>query len=839
MRINEIVIEGFRGFNGRRIITLDSSLTLIYAPNSYGKTSISESLEWLLYGSTSKVRRAEFKDEYKGSYRNVHFSTDDNPIVSIACVHNGENYKLEAELLEKDIIQRRLNHIEVENWEEIINPDLAQKPFIVQHDLKELLLVKPSERFTKFASLLGFDELDSIQKDIVDFCTKPEGSFSVEAKRLLAEKELLLEKMGTNEHLTDVSVVVNSKNNTVENILKAVSECAVVKLKELGRPDIDQTSFNLTELSEEINTARLELEKRVFKGSISIGEEFLVDIETFETNQEYLAAVVASELLPAATRLAELRTADELTHRAELLGLGLNLIQEKPDECPLCGQELTQPIRDHIQVEHKELQESLGDDSIIKERVTTLTSLFESVEQTLQTTSGQIIEALKGLDELDDDDIQTIQQLLGSEGDSHAESIVVAKAELDQLLPSLKSVDDMCRTELERMRLAVKTAPVKEDEYTELGSKLIDIASKSSGIRTVIESHKDVLRDASVVLSTRIASEAGTEQLNLLQEVLSCSKDLQTAENIEMLQAGLKELRSSTVQFVSEKILELITGSLSDQVDEWYGMLRTEGDPDVHFDGFDIERTKSGTLKARRIDIRARSYDQSLPSAVSSLSESKLNALGLCISIAVNNEPENPFEFLVIDDPIQSWDVEHETKFIEILRSLMSEGKQLVVLSHNHPWVLKLRKGLRSISGKYLEITGYNQDGPIITELPWDTWENRLNEVDAIAKDLSADSDKIQRAEQDLRHVITELVSDVCESVTGRKTNPSNINKTKARKMLLESGAEDSMVDRISLMLESIDDAHHSGDEYQPNREKLSQYLSYAHELRNWVKGIG
>ena len=66
MRINEIVIEGFRGFNGRRIITLDSSLTLIYAPNSYGKTSISESLEWLLYGSTSKVQRAEFKDEYKG-----------------------------------------------------------------------------------------------------------------------------------------------------------------------------------------------------------------------------------------------------------------------------------------------------------------------------------------------------------------------------------------------------------------------------------------------------------------------------------------------------------------------------------------------------------------------------------------------------------------------------------------------------------------------------------------------------------------------------------------------------------------------------------------------------
>ena len=138
---------------------------------------------------------------------------------------------------------------------------------------------------------------------------------------------------------------------------------------------------------------------------------------------------------------------------------------------------------------------------------------------------------------------------------------------------------------------------------------------------------------------------------------------------------------------------------MTSEVMSWYEQIRTTGDPDVHFDGFDIERTKTGELKARRVSIKARSYGKDLPSAVSSLSESKLNALGLCVSVASNLKGESPFNFIIIDDPIQSWDAEHETQFIGVVRKLVERGKQVILMSHNKGWIEKVCQGCRTING--------------------------------------------------------------------------------------------------------------------------------------------
>src|SRR6266480_6874613 len=72
VRIDQLKIQGFRGFNALQTLTFHSRLTVIYAPNSYGKTSISEAIEWLLYGTTSKLDHADSKEQYRGSLRNQH-----------------------------------------------------------------------------------------------------------------------------------------------------------------------------------------------------------------------------------------------------------------------------------------------------------------------------------------------------------------------------------------------------------------------------------------------------------------------------------------------------------------------------------------------------------------------------------------------------------------------------------------------------------------------------------------------------------------------------------------------------------------------------------------------
>src|SRR5882724_3588219 len=73
MRLRQLSVAGFRGFNSVRTVEFSDTLTLLSAPNSHGKTSITEALEFLLYGQTSKVESADSKDEYKDSYANRHY----------------------------------------------------------------------------------------------------------------------------------------------------------------------------------------------------------------------------------------------------------------------------------------------------------------------------------------------------------------------------------------------------------------------------------------------------------------------------------------------------------------------------------------------------------------------------------------------------------------------------------------------------------------------------------------------------------------------------------------------------------------------------------------------
>ncbi len=109
MKINTVVIRGFRGFNQEQLIDLHPALTLIYGQNSYGKTSITEAVEWLLYGRTSKVDRGESKEEYKGSYRNCHLDGGISTFVKVRFSSEAKLTEFEAELVGEDGFDRRVD----------------------------------------------------------------------------------------------------------------------------------------------------------------------------------------------------------------------------------------------------------------------------------------------------------------------------------------------------------------------------------------------------------------------------------------------------------------------------------------------------------------------------------------------------------------------------------------------------------------------------------------------------------------------------------------------------------------------------------------------------------
>jgi AAA domain len=174
-RIKSLTVQGFRGFNKLHgPMEFDENITLIYGQNSYGKTSISEALEWLLYGITSKMEAAtNNKTEYQGSYRNIHFPDTDVPFVeAVFILDDGSEAVYRGELQEGDEIQRYLNKEKVDNWPWALDAINDPKPFILQHALKNLLLASPSDRYQGFTKLIGEEELGNLQEHFISLSTK-------------------------------------------------------------------------------------------------------------------------------------------------------------------------------------------------------------------------------------------------------------------------------------------------------------------------------------------------------------------------------------------------------------------------------------------------------------------------------------------------------------------------------------------------------------------------------------------------------------------------------------------------------------------------------------------
>jgi hypothetical protein len=190
----------------------------------------------------------------------------------------------------------------------------------------------------------------------------------------------------------------------------------------------------------------------------------------------------------------------------------------------------------------------------------------------------------------------------------------------------------------------------------------------------------------------------------------------------------------------------------------------------------------------------------------------------------------------LIDDPIQSWDRDHELQFINVIRELIERGKQVVLLSHNGEWIRQVRTVCADFNGLYYEITGYTEDGPSIRSLPWVEPRQRLQTILAVLEDQSADSIRLQQAEEELRQVLHQLACTLFEGIKKQSKNPANLNAAKVRKILTECGIELPLLNRVMAIFETLDDAHHAEPGYSPNRNKLRQYYETAVQLSQTIE---
>ena len=794
-------------------------LTLIFAPNSHGKTSISEGFEWLLYGYTSKVQFADSKDEYKGSYRNIHLLQPESPSVKVVVQDGSSTMELLAIFSGSDAVLR-VNGAVVASWPFAAQLSSVPKPFILQHALKDLLLAAPVDRFNRFAALLGFEDLTQVHKDLLAFCTKP--PMPLAAKELSAAIDGLILRVQADPQLTAVARSIKKGYPELSATRKLVSNAAhkLVGAAPKG-----------PELLGELIKARDAATSQFFQGSVAVGPFAESDSIAVGTEQQAMLALVTTELPPLVATLAAESAQHKILREAEFYGLGLSLLETAPAVCPFCNRELKPIDVAHIRERHGSLmaaeQATAGLRGAQKEVARVLSDLGQRVTEYYKRIGGRtkaLLEANTALPQL--------EALLGGKQGAHLTTIRAAMEEIGATITSFVDRGRDVRSAIKTVESLVQQPVADLTAVERLGQALVDYIAAGGAAKSVMDRHAASLAQANGVLTDELNAVAGTGTISLLIALIENDQKLEKRIILATATDNLKTLKADVDAFVTKLMLEAISGELAGDVMDWYKRIRTVGDPDVHFAGFDMKKTPQGG----RVQIKASSYGKDLVSAVSSLSESKLNALGLCISIAINLKEKSPFDFLIIDDPIQSWDKDHETQFIGVIRELVERGKQVVLLSHNGEWIKQVRTGCADFNGLYYEITGYTEDGPVIRAFPWVEPRQRLQTILALIEDQTADSVRLQQAEEELRQVLHQLACTLHEGVKGIPKNPATLNSEKVLKVLTECGIATPQVNRVMLIFETLDDAHHAAPEYSANRQKLRQYYETAMQLSKAIE---
>lgn len=373
MKVKSISIQGFRGFNEEQTVNFHDRLTLISAPNSYGKTSISEAFEWLLYGITSKVEKADSKDEYRGSYRNCHLPESLTPFVRAIFKDGTSEFDFRGELVEGDAAKRFVDGREVEEWPFAHDLSTTPRPFILQHALKYLLLVKPDERFQGFARLLGLEDLDRIQRNFVSLCTKPDAAITAEVKQLLRDIDVLEARLTRQASLSSItkSFKKGSKN------LTGTYEAVAVECRRRVPPGTEEDSVlpQLLKIQEDAVG-------KIFKGRITLPNYSAKEMQSNSDDEEFFLGCVTDACVTKYMELIALATVQHVLNRIQFLDLGVRFLDKTPGKCPFCGQLVNDALSQHIRDEHKSLaSETACNAALEKQRGEVLRSLKELRER--------------------------------------------------------------------------------------------------------------------------------------------------------------------------------------------------------------------------------------------------------------------------------------------------------------------------------------------------------------------------------------------------------------------------------------------------------------------------
>jgi DNA repair exonuclease SbcCD ATPase subunit len=680
MRLANLKICGIRGFNLEKEINLDDGLTVIYGPNGEGKTSFVEALEWLIFGIIFKKEKALSKREFKDTIKNIHF-TGDTPYVEAILKAKDEVVKIRREYINENDSRLFINDELSENFYSETVP-----PIIYQHGLKSFIHTQPKERYLEFMRLLNIDEID-------DFIVAVRGALnSYKKSKPIEVNKALLFCDDIQQELPEYHELLIEKNYNLLQFAGHINEEIQIIDEKVTKDNIE--SFKKKLIDYISKTKKEEFDLEIFSPILSYEPIDLKDVFDNSQIKEAFEFLTQPESVLAANRLDVLRN-------------GLKIIEGSDiEDCPLCFEKTIDEAKvQAIKSKYSEFSE-------FKTKTGEYTEIIETHASAFTEFKDETLELLVSL-ELDEEIIKSCEgfglekELLQNMVETHGtfqeqkESIKGHFEFIGELLGKIKKLEDIDT----------------KSKFKEYDCILKNLKEELIEINKTIESLSDITQKLKGELEKKISSSDKVRRLERISRLLDNIESFTIAKIDSAVEKELSESLAELKEY-RDDLLKRMLSSHKVEIINWYDLLNPDEDTRIS----NIDNTKD------KVNIIVSCYGVE-KQAVPILSEAHLNCLGLSIFLSQITNSENPFKFILIDDPVQSMDELHTDNFInEVIEKLLEKGFQVFVFSHLHTSVASLiLKRYKELFPTNIEFYGYSLEGPQIKIRKEDSFENYIN----------------------------------------------------------------------------------------------------------------
>ncbi len=696
MRIRSVTIRGFRAFNVERRFNL-ASTNVFCGRNGYGKTSFFDAIGWCLFGTVQRLSGTRDFSRAGDVCQNKFASH-----AALVCVElettSGRVFK---RIRTRDGCRSFLNTVEIPDREFLAEIGFgaadAQDTFYRTYHLEQERLnsfvrdSKPRSRYDSMVSLLKLGSIDELAGRVGALKTVLSELGSELRERAATAEARLTYLQGDIAALTSVNAAPPAEvvKARYASLREAFDEAARgFGTIGFGDDDIPTIERNIPVLMNQISTARQDLTQLLSTTNdlLSLARRDESAPEDLETELEN-----ATKLISYSHEGHDALSAGAETLRKNLTDLDLRIAEEKrlqarvqsvladvrqlvtADFCPICLRPL-----------EKEKIISTIDDQIGKTG-TDLSSLIgerEKLAQDLATNQQDLAKKNRDLAQLE----QTLRNL--KEG-------INKRQEYDRRLREFRTSEVAIRWNLSslepadietRAREAIRLLEAAQIRAIELNKFLEEL--RSAPLLPQKESQLTEIRQTYLEAKGKI--DATNSLVNMLAK---CGESLADAK-ATLVSTALESYKP----LIRNLYARLQPHPLFTEID--FEVFREYGEAGLYFRVF----PRSGEIQA---------FPQTVFSA------SQLNALAVCIFLAMNIHASGPLKLMMLDDPIQAMDDINVLGFCDVLRRA-KPSTQIFVSTHSKEFyrllMSKLRPSRADDKVKGFQFESWTRTGPEIRE---------------------------------------------------------------------------------------------------------------------------